>query len=67
MDRPRAQLSVAGMLGLVASVALCIWLFRYGLLPGLLGLSVAKHVLIAQLCHVLGVGRRPSPGTASTS
>ena len=65
------QFSVAGLLGLVAGSALCLWLFRFGLFWGILGLSVAKHVAVAYLCQVLGVDRRepaipgPHAGTAA--
>jgi hypothetical protein len=62
MDRPRLQLSVASLLGLVACVALNIWLFRFGALWGFLGLNLTKHVLIAQLCQAVGVDRRRGPG-----
>ena len=57
MDRSRLQLSVAGLLGLVACVAVNVWLFRLGPLLGILGLNVSKHVLIAYLCQALGVNR----------
>lgn len=50
------------MLGLVACIALNIWLFRLGAFWGILGLNVTKHVAIAYLCQVLGVDRRaPEP------
>jgi hypothetical protein len=58
MERPSFQLSVAAMLGLVACIALNIWLFRFGALLGLVGLNVTKHVMIAYLCQVLGVDKR---------
>jgi hypothetical protein len=58
MERPGFQLSVAAMLGLVACIALNIWLFRFGALLGLVGLNITKHVLIAYLCQVLGVDKR---------
>ena len=66
MERPSFQLSVAGMLGLIACIALNIWLFRFGALLGLVGLNITKHVMIAYLCQVLGVDKRkgtdrPSP------
>jgi hypothetical protein len=48
------------MLGLVACVAVNIWLFRLGAFWGIVGLNVTKHVAIAHLCHVLGVDRRPA-------
>jgi hypothetical protein len=59
------QLSVATMLGLVACVALNIWLFRVGVFWGILGLNVTKHVLIAYVCGAAGVDRRlPHPPAA---
>lgn len=58
MERPSLQLSVAGMLGLVACAALNIWLFRLGTLLGIIGLNLTKHVVIAFLCQVLGVDKR---------
>lgn len=57
MERPGFQLSVAGLLALVACVALNIWLFRLGPLWGIIGLNLSKHVIIAYLCQVLGVAR----------
>jgi hypothetical protein len=57
MDRPKLQVSVAGLLGLVACVALNVWLFRLGPLLGILGLNITKHVLIAYLCLHLGVNQ----------
>jgi hypothetical protein len=63
MERSGFQLSIAASLGLVACVALNIWLFRLGVLWGILGLNITKHVAIAYLCQVLGVDRpaRPLP------
>ena len=58
MERPQYQISVAALLGVVACVALNIWLFRVGTLLGLLGLNVSKHVVIAYLCQVVGVDRK---------
>ena len=60
MERPGFQLTVAGLLGLVACAAFNIWLFRLGPLWGIIGLNVSKHVVIAYLCQVLGVDRRQS-------
>ena len=65
MERPNFQLSLAGMLGLVACVALNFWLFRLGTLLGIIGLNVTKHVIIAYLCQVLGVDKRHSPSPSS--
>jgi hypothetical protein len=58
MARPGFQLSVAGLLGVVACIAFNIWLFRLGPLWGIIGLNVSKHVIIAYLCQVLGVDKR---------
>ena len=66
MERSGFQLSIAALLGLVACVALNIWLFRLGVLWGILGLNVTKHVAIAYLCQVLGVDR-PVPPSAGWS
>ena len=55
------------MLVLVACVAVNFWLFRLGFLWGVVGLNVTKHVVIAQLCHAVGLEppgrpiRRPIP------
>jgi hypothetical protein len=61
MERRGFQLSVAGMLGLVAAVAVNVWLFRLSILLGIIGLNVTKHIVIAYLCQVLGVDRRKAP------
>lgn len=61
MEKASFQLSVAALLGLVACVALNIWLFRIGVLWGILGLNVTKHVAIAYLCQILGVDRSAPP------
>jgi hypothetical protein len=50
-------MSLAAMLGVVACIALNFWLFRLGVLWGILGLNVTKHVVVAYLCQVLGVDR----------
>jgi hypothetical protein len=70
MERPSFQVSVAGMLGLVACAALNIWLFRISALAGIIGLNISKHLVIAYLCQVLGVDRKqagpaPAPPTAA--
>jgi hypothetical protein len=57
MERARFQLSVSSMLGLVACVAVNIWLFRFGPLMGIVGLNITKHVIIAYLCQTMGVDR----------
>jgi hypothetical protein len=58
MERPTFQMTLGAMLGVVACIALNFWLFRLGVLWGILGLNVTKHVVIAYLCQVLGVDRR---------
>ncbi|MFO0910581.1 MAG: hypothetical protein U0794_19925 [Isosphaeraceae bacterium] len=63
MERPNVQLSLAGLLGVIACTALNIWLFRLSVLAGIIGLNVTKHVVIAYLCQVLGVDRRRAEAT----
>ena len=46
------------MLGLIACIALNVWLFRLGTLLGIVGLNISKHLIIAYLCQVLGVDKR---------
>ncbi len=62
MKNPGLQISLTMMLLLVACAAGNIWLFRQGVLWGILGLNVTKHVLTAYLCQALGVNasRQPS-------
>lgn len=54
------------MLGMVAGTAVCVWLFRLGMVWGIVGLSVAKHVLVAYLCQVLGVDRGKDGGARAS-
>jgi hypothetical protein len=64
MQRTGLQFSLLSMLGLVACVAVNIWLFRCHVLAGIVGLNVTKHVVIAYLCQVIGVDkRRRDPGS----
>jgi hypothetical protein len=58
MEQRPFQLKIVSLLGLVACIALNLWLFRLGVLWGIVGLNVSKHVVIAYLCQVLGVDRR---------
>lgn len=58
MTRPNFQISVRGMMTIVACLATNFWLFRVGFVFGLLGLNVTKHVLTAYLCHSVGLNRR---------
>lgn len=60
MERATFQMTVGAMIALVACIALNFWLFRVGVFWGILGLNVTKHVVIAYLCQVLGVDRRPA-------
>lgn len=62
MDQSKFQLRVSSLLGLVACIAVNLWLFRLGALWGILGLNVTKHVVIAVLCQAIGVDREvPGP------
>jgi hypothetical protein len=67
MERPGFQMSLAGLLGLVACIALNFWLFRLGALWGILGLNVTKHVAIAWLCQSLGVDHTTAPAPVRAS
>lgn len=58
MDRSPFRLTVAMLLGLIACIALNVWLFRLGVLWGILGLNVSKHFAVAYLCEVLSGKRR---------
>lgn len=65
MDRPGLQFRLTTMLAVVACAALNVWLFRFSALAGIIGLNVTKHVMIAALCHDVGVDRRaPRPAPA---
>jgi hypothetical protein len=64
MERPTFQMTLSAMLGVVACIALNIWLFRLGVLWGIVGLNVTKHVVIAYLCQVMGVDRERSAEAA---
>ena len=67
MERSSFQLSITGLLALVACIAVNFWLFRLGALWGILGLNVTKHVAIAYLCQSLGVDRTPAAQPAHAS
>jgi hypothetical protein len=64
MERPSFQLKIVSLLGLVACIALNLWLFRLGPLLGIVGLNITKHVVIAYLCQLLGVDRRKHRGAS---
>lgn len=55
----RPQISLTMMLALVACVAVNIWLFRVGILWGVIAVNVTKHVVIAALCQAVGLNRKP--------
>ena len=59
------QISLTTMILLVACVAGNLWLFRQGVLWGILGLNVSKHVLTAYLCKYLGVNATSSESSVS--
>jgi hypothetical protein len=63
MERATFQMTVGAMLAVVACIALNFWLFRLGVFWGIVGLNVTKHVVIAYVCQVIGVDRRPSSGS----
>ena len=72
MTRNTFQISVTALLVLVACVAVNFWLFRVGILWGILGLNVSKHLVIAYLCQILGVNQRraaaaPAPAVPATN
>ena len=53
---------VGGLVGLAACVAVNVWVFRYGILAGLVGLNLTKHVGVAVLCQAVGVNQgKPAP------
>lgn len=52
----RVQLGV-GLLGLTACAAANVWVFRFGLIAGLVGLNLTKHLGVAVLCQALGINR----------
>lgn len=58
MRSDRTHLAV-GMLGLAACMAANVWVFRYGILAGLVGLNLTKHVGVAVLCQAVGVNKGP--------
>ena len=57
MKRADRSNLVVGMLGLTACVLLNVWVFRYGILVGLVGLNLTKHVGVAVLCQAVGVNQ----------
>ncbi len=66
MGRTDLQFRLTTLIGLVACVAVNLWLFRVGWIWGLVGLNVTKHVGVAWLCQVLGINRPAnSPDSAA--
>ena len=61
MKTPGLQVSLTSMLLLVACAAGNLWLFRQGVIWGILGLNVTKHVATAYLCKALGVNGPDTP------
>lgn len=61
MPNARVQFSLVFLMVLVACVAVNIWLFRFSIFWGIVGLNVSKHVIIASLCQNLGVNRAIDP------
>lgn len=53
----RLSVTLPALLVGVAGVAVNLWLFQVSILLGIVGLTVAKHVVIAYLCQRLGVNR----------
>ena len=53
---------MVGLMLIVACVAVNLWLFRFGVIAGLIGLNLTKHVAVAVVCRNVGVnqgGRGP--------
>ena len=66
MRSDRTHLAV-GLLGLLACMAANVWVFRYGILAGLVGLNLTKHVGVAVLCQAVGVNKGlPRPARRRT-
>ena len=62
MKRAERGNLVVGLAGLAACIAANVWVFRYGMLFGLVGLNLTKHVGVAILCQAIGVNKdRPAP------
>ena len=57
MKRAERWNLVVGLLGLVACALVNVWVFRFGILFGLVGLNVTKHVGVAVLCQAIGVNK----------
>ena len=66
MNRRVSQFSLTFLMILIACIALNLWLFRQGVLWGIIGLNISKHLLIAYLCRNLGVNRTIDPAVGDT-
>ena len=66
MNRRSSQFSLTFLMLLIACIALNLWLFRQGVLWGIIGLNISKHLLIAYLCRNLGVNRTVDPAVGDT-
>lgn len=66
MNRRPSQFSLTFLMLLIACIALNLWLFRQGILWGIIGLNISKHLLIAYLCRNLGVNRTIDPAVGDT-
>lgn len=53
----RLRITTKLLLGLVVVSAVHAWLFRQGVLVGIVGLAVSKHLAIAWICRATGVDR----------
>lgn len=61
MVRYDGETRVSDLLLVVACVACNLWLFRHGVVAGLIGLNVTKHVAVAVICRNAGVNQGKSP------
>ncbi len=67
MRRAERWNNVVGLLGLAVCVLVNVWLFRFGILVGLIALNITKHVGVAVLCQIIGVGKpKPAPTSCPT-
>ena len=68
MKRAERGNLVVGLLGLAACALVNVWVFRFGIVFGLVGLNVTKHVGVAVLCQAIGVNKgKPAPTARRTS
>ena len=67
MKRAEHANLVVGLTVLLACVALNVWVFRFGILYGLVGLNLTKHVGVAVLCQAVGAHQgTPAPSRRRT-